>query len=454
MEKLQNEIFEQIKKVCLNKNDCVDVREYAYLVHNNIWDQAINTALKENKKVYIPNIGEEILLDSSIVMDDDCVLIVDENQVIANTENNSLCMVVNSRIKSGSYNAVDRSNCNENIYVEGGIWTPNRHNSIERFVNSYENPFKGVLAIMFFTNIENLTLRNCTFENSKSYAVEISNIKGFVVENIKFLEYKKDGIHLNGPAEYGIIRNLKGENMLDDMIAFNAWDWDTSATTFGTIDHVFVENVKSNNNELRLLPGRKTYVDGSWLDCDITNCIFKDITGVYTFKLYCQKNYREAFDFSYSDHSETVGNIENVFFDNIWFEDVRKDGFSEITVNGLFDCCADMTDIHFNNIRVDMDKKGFDETGLKLISVGPISYTWKKHFPDEPEKWGELFEPDSICEAKNITLNNVTFNGVKVNSLDEVMSEVHLSINPDYPNTTPRGGTGYGTIIKESCSIE
>ena len=101
-----------------------------------------------------------------------------------------------------------------------------------------------------------------------------------------------------------------------------------------------------------------------------------------------------------------------------------------------------------------MDKKEFDETGLKLISVGPISYTWKKHFPDEPEKWGELFEPDAICEAKNIALNNVTFNGVKMNSLDEVMQEVHLSINPDYPNTTPRGGTGYGTIIKESCSIE
>ena len=49
-------------------------------------DNAINTALKEKKRVYIPNVGKEILINSSIVMDDDCVLIVDENQVIAKRE--------------------------------------------------------------------------------------------------------------------------------------------------------------------------------------------------------------------------------------------------------------------------------------------------------------------------------------------------------------------------------
>jgi len=454
MEKLKKEIFDKVKITRFKSADCTDVGEYAHLVKDNIWDNAINTALKEKKRVYIPNLGKEILINSSIVMDDDCVLIVDENQVIANTEKNGLCMVMNSRIKSGAYNAVDRSDCNKNIYVEGGIWSPNRHNDIKKFVNSDENPFMGVFTIMLFTNIENLTLRNCTFENSRSYATEISNIKGFLIENIRFLDYKKDGIHLNGPAEYGIIKNLEGENMLDDLVAFNAWDWDTSATTFGTIDHVFVENVKSNNNEFRLLPGRKTFSDGAFVECDIKNCIFKDITGVYTYKLYCQKNWKEAFDFSYSDHSETVGNLENIYFENIRFDKVRSDGFSEITVNGLFDCCADMKDIHFNNISVDMDKAEFDKTGLKMVSVGPISYTWKRHYPDEPEKWGELFSPDAVCKAENITFENITFGGVKMTEIDDIMSEVHLKINPDYPKTTPKGGTGYGTVLWDICSIE
>ena len=454
MEQLKKEIFCKVKNSRYNKNDCVDVTKYAHLVENNIWDNAINMALKENKRVYIPDMGKEILIGSSIVMDDDCVLIVDKNQVIANAEENGLCMVVNSRIKNGSHSRVDRSDCNKNIYVEGGIWSPNRHNDIKKFVNSYKNPFIGVFTIMLFTNVENLTLRNCTFENSRSYATEISNIKGFLIENIRFSDYKKDGIHLNGPAEYGIIRNLEGENMLDDLVAFNAWDWDTSATTFGTIDHVYVENVKSNNNEFRLLPGRKTFQNGTFVDCDIKNCIFKDITGVYTYKLYCQKNWKEAFDFTYSDHSETVGNLENIYFENIRFDKVRTDGFSEITVNGLFDCCADMSGIHFKNISVDMEKCEFDKTGLKLLSVGPISYTWKRHYPDEPEKWGELFSPDAICEAKNITFKNITFNGEKITSLDDVMAEVHLKVNPDYPHTTPKGGTGYGAIIKESCSIK
>ena len=454
MELLKREIFNSIKMTAYTKDDCVDVTEYSHLVHDNVWDIAINTALKEKKKVYIPNIGKEILLASSIVMEDDCALIVDKDQVIANTAENGLCMVINSHAKNGSYNAVDRSGCNKNIYVEGGIWSPNRHNNIEKLINSYENKFKGVFAIMLFTNIEDLTVKNCTFENSKSYAVEISNISGFSVENIAFSDYKKDGIHLNGPAKYGIIRNLEGENMLDDLVAFNAWDWDTSANTFGTIDRVFVENVKSNNNEFRLLPGRKTFDDGSFVDCDITNCIFKDITGVYTFKLYCQKNWKEAFDFSYSDHSETVGSIDNVYFENIRFDKVKKGGFSDITVNGLFDCCSDLSNIRFSNIYVDMDKAAFDRTGLRLMSVGPISFTWKKHYPDEPEKWGELFNPDAVCKARNITFENIVFNGVKITSLDDVIGEVHLHINPDYPNTTPRGGTGYGKVIKESCKIE
>ena len=454
MEQLKQEIFDKIQSVSYTKDDCIDVREYAHLAQDNVWDKAINTALKEKKKVYIPNMGKEILLDSSILMDDSQVLLVDKEQVIANTETNGLCMVVNSRAKNGSYHAVDQKDCNRSIYVEGGIWSPNRHNDITKLVNSDDSPFMGVFAIMLFTNIEGLTLKNCIFENSQSYAVQISNVSGFLVENIRFSEYKRDGVHLNGPARYGVIRNLEGENMLDDMIAFNAWDWDASATTFGTIDHVFVEGVKSNNNEFRLLPGRKTFTDGTWVDCDITNCIFKDITGVYTFKLYCQKNWKEAFDFTYSDHSETVGNIQNVYFENIRFDKVRKDGFSSIPVNGLFDCCSDLDGIHFKNIHVDMDKAEFDRTGLKLMSVGPLTYTWKNHYPNEPEKWGELFSPDAVCEAKNVTFRNIVFGNEKLTSLDEVMGEVHLAVNPDYPNTTPRGGTGYGTIIQDTCSIQ
>jgi hypothetical protein len=75
------------------------------------------------------------------------------------------------------------------------------------------------------------------------------------------------------------------------------------------------------------------------------------------------------------------------------------------------------------------------------------------HYPDEPEKWGELFSPDSVCMAENITFENVFFNDEKINTIDEIMAEVHLSINPDYPNTTPKGGTGFGEIKKETCSI-
>ena len=67
-----------------------------------------------------------------------------------------------------------------------------------------------------------------------------------------------------------------------------------------------VENIKGDNNEIRLLTGRKVYRNGKKKDCDIRRCVFENITGIYTYKMYYQPNCRNVIMGKHFDSAETV----------------------------------------------------------------------------------------------------------------------------------------------------
>ena len=253
-------------------------------------------------------------------------------------------------------------------------------------------------------------------------------------------------MHLNGPAEYGIIKNLRGDNLDDDFIAFNAWDWCNSAITRGNIHHIIVENVTSNNNEIRLLPGQKVNSDGSLIDCDISDCIFKNISGAYTFKMYNQPKFDDP-----SDCSGRVGLIKNLFFEDIVFDRVTTTGFSGISVCGLFDVGSDCEDISIKNVKIKNTRDEFAATGLTVMSVGPLSATWKGAWQDNPEKWTEIFSPDDVVTVDNILFKNINFQTIHGSYEKEteeklIIKATRQTVNEHYPQTTPKGGTGYGII--------
>ena len=237
------------------------------------------------------------------------------------------------------------------------------------------------------------------------------------------------------------------------MVALNAWDWEGSTVTFGPIAHILVENVKSNINELRILPGQKVFPDGSKVDCDIKDCIFENITGVYTFKLYCQPNITNAIEGT-DDTSGTVGTISNLFFKNITFDAVQNAGFSNIPVGSLFEVCADCDGLYFEDISVEETQEKFAEKGLRFMNVGPLSATWKTNSSEDPAHWGEIFSPDAVCTVDHVEIKNLKFQSQKEQpDADSLVHAVRLSINEDYPNTTPKGGTGCG-IVKEVKIID
>jgi hypothetical protein len=331
-----------------------------------------------------------------------------------------------------------------NMSVEGGIWDDRRVGK-GKAIN--DPSCKGAYGVIIFSNVEQVWIHDLVIRGSMNYGVQICDCSDFIVENIFFDNHHKDGVHVNGPAKYGTVRHLSGAHMDDDMVALNAWDWDTSAITMGTIDHLVIEDVRSTENELRMLPGQKIFDDGTKEDCDISNCVLEGISGIYTFKLYGQPNIRNAIDLVSHDVSGTVGNIYNIHFKDISLLKVQPTGLNDLPVQGMFDICSDCRDLFFEDIHVANTVAECKEMDVALIKVGPLSCVWKNGSED-PAKWGEVFDPDAICHATDLYLKNVDYAGETVTDPSLLTKTIRMTINPDYPKTTPKGGTGYGTLGK------
>ncbi len=414
----------------------------------SIWSDAIEKAFADSPCLYIPKMDDTVFIDRPIVLHSGYKLKADAEQRISSVPNMSQSLVISDNILDGAFSEVHLNNPTCDIAVEGGIWdalgyTPTMFNGNARLQANKENPMRGSFGLMIFSNVKDVIVKNITPSNALSYGVQICNCEGFCIENVNFVNYHKDGIHVNGHVKNGIIRNLSGKDMGDDMVALNAWDWYSSALTYGNIENLIIENLKSKHNELRLLPGRKVYDDGSSNECAIRNCILKNIEGVYTFKLYGQPLFRDP----ERDFSPIPGVIENVYFENISFPEMASEGIAGISVNGLFDICADTNNLHFENIKILYDADEFKEKGIPVIKVGPLSETYT-FGSDNPEDWKELFYPDHINTAKDTYIKNVEFAGKKASEEDTdiIIRKVSQTVNNDYPNTKPKGGTGYGII--------
>lgn len=440
-EQIKAKIKETVKVIDTSSLVFTNIKEYEMLVTDNIWTKAIQTALDEKKNVYIPYMGHEIIIDSTIFMDSHTNLKVDEKQIIRLKEHTNVCMLRNRNMIPGGHAYTEQVNPDEYITVTGGIWSAPDN---DRLRMDNLGTIVGGFAEIAFSNVRYINVTNAMFSCGTSYAVMISNCTNFYVDNIKFDNYKKDGIHIDGPAKFGIISNLDGVGLGDDMVAILAWDWYSSSVTNGDIEDILVENIKGDNNEIRLLSGRKVYRNGKKRDCDIRRCIFENITGIYTYKMYYQPHYMNVAWGKHFDSAETVGEMNDIYYENITIPKIRDAGFNDIPIYGIFDILADCKNLNWKDIRLEHSLEELENKNIKLINVGPISATFK--YTEDKSKWGDFFEPDMCCFVKDINLENITFVDVKVTDAEKLVKETHQSINPDYPQTLPEGGTGFGKI--------
>ena len=242
---------------------------------------------------------------------------------------------------------------------------------------------------------------------------------------------------MNGPASAGLIRGVRGDSK-DDDVALNAWDWKNYAPSYGPIERIIVEDVTGwpgedheGNNAIRLLPGVKRFDDGTTLDCPISDITLRRITDIRHFKIYDQPNLELGRD---NDFSIGVGAVKNLRLEDLIF---NRPGRIELHAN------TDGLSIH--KVRVNHPIT----SDWRLLAIGPLSQTYTRGKSDDPAKWTESFSPDLDCTVRNVSVSGVRTRDSQADlPIKEVVQVIEQHINPDYPKTTPKGGTGKGIWIR------
>lgn len=238
-----------------NKNDST-----AYL--QNLLDKGGN--------VVFPS-GEYVISDS-LKIHDNTKLSLAPDTVIKLADHACCTMLMNDQC--------GKEGANRRITIEGGVWDGN--NLMQQRGKIYPDKpyFFGV--VMRFEGIYDLTLRDMVIKDPDAFAFQLRFADRFTVENITFdfnmAKPNMDGVHLNGPARNGFIRNLKGATN-DDLVAINCDDGyddgEQFTKTMGDIENIEVNGLFADN----------CYTGVRLLSCGsvLRNVSIKNIFGTYRF---------------------------------------------------------------------------------------------------------------------------------------------------------------------------
>lgn len=409
-------------------------------VTGEIWTEAFQADLDANGRLHIPARAKPYYLDGPLVMKSGQTLTADPTAEIRLKPGTNTCMVRNAHLVGFAEQPVPAdTQPDTDITIEGGIWTTlnlaNSTNGNLRGASSAKQPVPGTHGVILLHNVKKVTVRNITVRQSRPFAIHLGNVRGFTVDGLTLDRHGRDGVHVDGPASDGVIRNVRGDSH-DDPVSLTAWDWQQYSASFGPIRNILIEHIfgsptaKRSTDAIRLLPGVKRFRDGTLLDCPITDITMRDITDIRDFKLYDQPNLELG---RANDFSVGVGTLRNITFEKITLHHLgsikvhaNTDGLSVRDVSLRF---APPADFHF-------------------IEIGPWSATYK-HKPGDPATWVEILSPDLDCTVRNLTVSGVRTRDVQTDlPIEQVVKVVEMKPNPDYPKTTPKGGTGKGIWIR------
>lgn len=410
-------------------------------VTGEIWNDAIQAALDKDNAVHLPKRDQPFYLDCPIVLKSGQKLTADADAEIRLKPGTNTCMVRNDHIVGFADKTVpEDTKSDADITIEGGIWTTlangaKDNNGNQRGASSKTDPMPGTHGVILLHNVRRATVRNVMVRQSRAFAVHLANVREFTVDGVTLDRHGRDGVHVNAPASQGLIRRVSGVSH-DDTVALNAWEWKNYAPSFGAIHHIVIEDVRgapdgiSSANSIRLLPGVKRFSDGTTLDCPIHDITLRDITDIRDFKLYDQPNLELGRD---NDASVGIGALKNLVFEKLTF---NRPGSIQIHAN---------TDgLTVRDVRLNFPLPA----DYHLIELGPKSMTYKRK-PDDSATWTEIFSPDLDCTVRNLTVSGVRIRGSHTDlPIDQVVKVIEMTPNPDYPKTTPKGGTGKGIWIR------
>ena len=422
IENLLKNVAEENKKLRSELTNKALLTDYAPT--GNIWTQALQRALDQHEIVIIPKRSQPYLIDKSVIIPSNRHIIAEDGAIIRIDDSSKLLMLRNDKTKDGTHMPISGER-SKNITIEGGLWQewcPHRMGYGASGMYDTERSLFGVSTCMLFNNIDNLTLKNMTFENCGGFAVQLGDISRVIIENIRFINCFADGIHVNGNTNSIHIRDVRGE-VGDDLVALNMYDWQNSSVNFGPCENVICEDLElaksSHYKAFRIEPGIYTYDDGSKVDCSLTNAIIRRVEGINTFKLYCQTP-----PYAKGELPETgeVGSGDNIFFEDIKINldepiDPLDEYLNSHPIKGTFagfELGLNVKNIYFKNIDLNLYR---DKYPLSyLMCIGPKSVRL--------ENGTEIFDPYFSSVAENVYLENITVNGAKPKNPTPYIKEI------------------------------
>lgn len=411
-------------------------------VVTEVWTEAFQADLDAEGQLHIPAREKPYYLDAPLVMKSGQKLTADAKAEIRLKPGSNTCMVRNENIVGFADKSVpEDTQPDSDITIEGGIWTTlangvkDNHGN-QRGYSSKLKPVPGTHGVILLHNVRKVSVRNVTVRQSRPFAIHLGNIRDFTIDGLTLDRHGRDGVHVDGPASDGVIRNVSGDSH-DDPVSLTAWDWRQYSASFGPIHHLTIEHItgapegKRSTDAIRLLPGVKRFSDGTTLDCPIHDITLRHITDIRDFKLYDQPNLEAG---RANDFSAGIGTLKNIVFENLTF---NRPGSIQVHAN------TDGLTLRGAKLRFALP------ADYHLLELGPKSATYQGAPGTDPAKWTEIFSPDLDCTVRNVSITGVrTHNSQTDLPIEQVVKVIVQKPNPDYPKTTPKGGTGKGIWIR------
>ena len=310
-------------------------------VTGRVWSDAFEAALAENKALYVPAMDEPIYIDRPIVLSGGHRLTVHPaTQVRLVVGAVGTCMVRNAELVFAQDRPVELcAGADEGILIEGGSG-PTRTNEGRGRSGAYDQLgtvrrlARRVPAEQRFQRLR--AMRRAGFRDCSPFAATDRQRPP--------LRHREHHLRRDGrrhprrrPVGSAASSGTSAGKTNDDAVALNAWDWDASSDLRARSPTCWsrMSNLQPGYtwSELRLLPGTKVFADGATVDCDIRRCVYRNIRGVHTFKMYDQPNLGKP----ELDFADPIGKMAELYFRDIVVDGIHNADYYDKSSDGVFD---------------------------------------------------------------------------------------------------------------------
>ena len=383
--------------------DSVSLLEYASLMregeHGQIWTEALQAALDAHEIVVIPASEEIYWIDSTVIIPSNR-RIEASGATIRLVPEYPYIMLRNEHLGDGTYAPIDTSVRDRNISIHGGSWEESCTVRGKRRLHASTDSFFGV---------------------------QVGDLCDGVFENFFFISCYADGLHINGNSKNLLVRNFSG-HVGDDLVALNMYDWLGSSINYGPAKNVFCEDIHSASDShakaMRLQPGIFIYQDGTQVDCSLEDMYFRNLSGIFEYKLYFQS---PPYRIGATPEGGGAGSGNNLLFENCEILAQRPQYRVDDTVKGdfgMFFINSNIGYLSLENIHYTVPEGTGKDT--HLVAVGPM--TWRPIARPHLE----VFDPYISGVLDTLEMENIFVNGEKVTDAKSVIKIIEFDdVNKD-----------------------